>query len=199
MKCINVLFPPLDWRLPHLDNVQGRGTGWGVQRWAGPREPTQLRDDLRQGRAVDFVTPALNLPLLRSPSLSNWPGRLWSLLQQPDLSAQTVFWKEAIDYGLAPLLSPPCLETSVSWYGAKQTRWMGINNNHFFQHWGGSQNHSLSLSCKDEPHFIWGISWGKPSSTVKHCIFLLLSLLPRFHGCFLLSFIQLKGGSKGPR
>lgn len=55
------------------------------------------------------------------------------------------------------------------------------------------------LFCKDEPHFISGISWGKPSSTVKHCIFLLLSLLPRVHGCFLLSFIQLKGGSKGPR
>lgn len=147
MKCINVLFPPLDWRLPHLDNVQGRGTDWGVQRWAGSREPTQLRDDLRQGRAVDFVMPALNLPLLRSRSLSNWPGRLWTLLQQPDLSARIIFWKEAIDYGRAPLLSPPCLETSVSWYGAKQTRWMGINNNHFSQHWGGSQNHSLSLSC----------------------------------------------------
>lgn len=58
------------------------------------------------------------------------------------------------------------------------------------QHCGGSQNHSLSLYCKDKPHFIYGIGWGKPSSTVKRCIFLLLSLLPNFHWCLIFSFLS---------
>lgn len=49
--------------------------------------------------------PALNSPLLCSPSRSNWQGGLLSLLQLPHLSTRIVFQNGSIYDGLMPVLS----------------------------------------------------------------------------------------------
>lgn len=135
----NILFPPQgDW-LPHLDNVQGRETEWGVQCWAGPWEPTRLCDESPKRRAVDVVSPCRCSSHPRF--ITGQDGFcLSSCSQTPRLGI--VFWREPIDHRLQHLFSLHCVRKgecishfmffscSVSWYGAKLTRWMAINN-HF--------------------------------------------------------------------